>query len=160
MTLSAFVFQTFLVTKSMLANAMFSIFKMATMIFKMAVKLIIIKQIKTNLWSKLVFLRQNESRYLFMYHTERRLHSCLSYSSVEKQTGSKMADKTIKIGNSNVGIVKLDICACKMFWLFFLLNCSTWENQWCHQINHKEIYDGIQDGFQNLLILKMTIIML
>ena len=42
MTLSAFVLQTFLVTKSMLANAKFSIFKMATMIFKMAVKLFII----------------------------------------------------------------------------------------------------------------------
>ena len=39
MTLSAFVLQTFLVIKSMLANAIFSIFKMATMIFKMAVKL-------------------------------------------------------------------------------------------------------------------------
>ena len=33
-----------------------------------------------------------------MYHTERRLHSCLSYSIVEKQMGSKMADKTIKSG--------------------------------------------------------------
>ena len=55
MTLSAFVLQTFLVTKSMLANAIFSIFKMATMIFKMAVKLIIIKQIKTNVLPKLVF---------------------------------------------------------------------------------------------------------
>ena len=42
MTFSAFVLQTCLVTKSMLANAIFSIFKMATMIFKMAVKMIII----------------------------------------------------------------------------------------------------------------------
>ena len=42
MTLSAFVLQTCLATKSMLANAIFSIFKMATMIFKMAVKMIII----------------------------------------------------------------------------------------------------------------------
>ena len=33
-----------------------------------------------------------------MYHTERRLHSSLSYSSVEKQTGSKIADKTLKFG--------------------------------------------------------------
>ena len=48
MTLSAFVLQTFLVIKSMLANAIFSIFKMATMVFKMAVKLIIIQQIKAN----------------------------------------------------------------------------------------------------------------
>ena len=43
MTLSAFVPQTFLVTKSMLASENFSFFKIATMIFKMAVKLIIIK---------------------------------------------------------------------------------------------------------------------
>ena len=42
MTFSAFVLQTCLVTKLMLANAIFSIFKMATMIFKMAVKMIII----------------------------------------------------------------------------------------------------------------------
>ena len=49
MTLSEFVLQTFLVIKSMLANAIFSIFKMATMTFKMAVKLIIIPQIKANL---------------------------------------------------------------------------------------------------------------
>ena len=49
MTLSAFVFQTFLDIKSLLANAIFSIFRMATMIFKMAVKLIIIQQIKANL---------------------------------------------------------------------------------------------------------------
>ena len=55
MTLSAFVLQTFLVTKSMLANAIFYNFKMATMIFKMAVKIIIIKQIKTNVLPKLVF---------------------------------------------------------------------------------------------------------
>ena len=48
MILSVFVLQTFLVAKSMLANAIFPIFKMATMIFKMAVKLIIIKQIRTN----------------------------------------------------------------------------------------------------------------
>ena len=33
-----------------------------------------------------------------MYHTEKRLHCSLSNSSVEKQTGSKMADKTIKFG--------------------------------------------------------------
>ena len=46
MTFSAFVPQTFLIMKSMQANAIFSIFKMATMIFKMAVKLIIVKQIK------------------------------------------------------------------------------------------------------------------
>ena len=65
MTLSAFVLRTFLVTKSMLANTIFSIFKMATMIFKMAVKIIIIKQIKTNVLPKLVFLfYQNESRCL------------------------------------------------------------------------------------------------
>ena len=49
MTLSAFVIQTFLVRKSMLANVIFSIFKMATMILKMAVNLIIIKQMKANL---------------------------------------------------------------------------------------------------------------
>ena len=49
MTLSALVLQTFLITKSVLANAIISIFKMATMILKMAVKLIIIKQIKSNL---------------------------------------------------------------------------------------------------------------
>ena len=49
MTLSAFVLQTFLVTISILANGSFSIFKMATMIFKIAVKIIIIKQIKANL---------------------------------------------------------------------------------------------------------------
>ena len=42
MTFSAFVLQTCLVIKSMLANAIFSIFKMATMLFKMAVKMIII----------------------------------------------------------------------------------------------------------------------
>ena len=34
------------------------------------------------------------------------------------------------------------------------------KKQWCHLINHKEIQDGIQDGFQNLLIVKMAIIML
>ena len=54
MTLSAFVLQTFLVTKPMLAKVIFSIFKMATMIFKMAVKIIIIKQIKTNVLTKFV----------------------------------------------------------------------------------------------------------
>ena len=42
MTLSAFVLQTFLVRKSILANAIVSIFKMATMNSKMAAKLIII----------------------------------------------------------------------------------------------------------------------
>ena len=42
MTLSAYVLQTFLIMKSILANAIFSIFKMATLIFKMAAKLIII----------------------------------------------------------------------------------------------------------------------
>ena len=62
MTLSAFVLQTFLVTKSMLANAIFSIFKMATMIFKMAVKIIIIKQIKS--MTKACVFYQNQSRYL------------------------------------------------------------------------------------------------
>ena len=41
-TLSAYVLQTFLIMKSILANAIFSIFKMATLIFKMAAKLIII----------------------------------------------------------------------------------------------------------------------
>ena len=40
MTLSAYVLQTFLLMKSILANAIFSIFKMATLIFKMAVKLL------------------------------------------------------------------------------------------------------------------------
>ena len=55
MTLSAFVLQTVLVTKSMLANTIFSIIKMATIIFKMAVKIIIIKQIKTNVLPKLAF---------------------------------------------------------------------------------------------------------
>ena len=33
-----------------------------------------------------------------MYHTEVRLHSCLSYSSEENHMGSKMADKPIKFG--------------------------------------------------------------
>ena len=42
MTLSAYVLQTFLIMKSILANAIFSAFKMATLIFKMAAKLIII----------------------------------------------------------------------------------------------------------------------
>ena len=43
MTLSAYVLQTFLIMKSILANAaIFSIFKRATLIFKMAAKLIII----------------------------------------------------------------------------------------------------------------------
>ena len=42
MTLSAYVLQTFLIMKSILANVFFSIFKMATLIFKMAAKLIII----------------------------------------------------------------------------------------------------------------------
>ena len=100
MKLSAFVLQTFLVIKSMLANEIFSIFKMATMIFKMAVKLIIIQQIKVNLRPKLVFffwIKMSSDTFL-MYHTERRLHFSLSYSSVEKQTGSKMADKTMKFG--------------------------------------------------------------
>ena len=47
LTLSAFDLQTFLITKSILANAIaFFIFKMATMIFKMAAKLIIFQQIK------------------------------------------------------------------------------------------------------------------
>ena len=55
MTLSAFVLQTLLVTKPMLANAIFSIFKMTTMIFKMADKIIIIKQINTNVLTKFVF---------------------------------------------------------------------------------------------------------
>ena len=40
MKLSAYVLQTFLIMKSILANAIFSIFKMATLIFKMAVKLL------------------------------------------------------------------------------------------------------------------------
>ena len=62
MTLSAFVLQTFLVTKSMLANTIFSIFKMATMIFKMVVKIIIIKQIKKNLLPKLVFFSSPEPK--------------------------------------------------------------------------------------------------
>ena len=99
MTLSAFVLRTFLVTKSMLANTIFPIFKMATMIFKMAVKIIKNKQIKTNALPKLVFFFIKMSLDAFlMFQTERRLHSCLSYSSVEKQMGSKMADKTIKFG--------------------------------------------------------------
>ena len=47
LTLSAFVLQTFLITKSILANAIFFfIFKIAAMIFKMAAKLIIFQQIK------------------------------------------------------------------------------------------------------------------
>ena len=87
MTLSAFVLQTFLITKSMLANAIFSIFKMATMIFKMAVKIIIIKQIKVNLWPELEFFIKMSPDTFLMYHTERRLHSCLSYNSVEKANG-------------------------------------------------------------------------
>ena len=49
MTLSAFVLRTFLITKSMLANAIFFIFKMATMISKMAAKLTIFLQIKTDI---------------------------------------------------------------------------------------------------------------
>ena len=34
------------------------------------------------------------------------------------------------------------------------------KKQLCPQINHQEIQDGIQDGFQNLLISKTAIIML
>ena len=34
------------------------------------------------------------------------------------------------------------------------------KKQWYHQINHQKIQDGIQDGFQYLLIAKMAIIML
>ena len=49
MTHSAYVLQTFLVMKSILANAIFSIFKMATLIFKMAVKLTIGNQIKASI---------------------------------------------------------------------------------------------------------------
>ena len=41
LTLSAFVLQTLLITKLIIANAIFFIFKTATMIFKMAAKLII-----------------------------------------------------------------------------------------------------------------------
>ena len=46
LTRSAFVLQTLLITNSILFNAIFFIFKMATMIFKMAAKLIIFQQIK------------------------------------------------------------------------------------------------------------------
>ena len=46
LTLSAFVLQTLLIKKSIIANAIFFIFKTATMIFKMAAKLIIFQQIK------------------------------------------------------------------------------------------------------------------
>ena len=84
----------------MLAKVIFSILKMATMIFKMTVKMIINLTNKSESLTKAcVFFLIKMGPYTFlMYHTERPLNSCLSYSDVEKHTGSKMADKTTKFG--------------------------------------------------------------
>ena len=53
---------------------------------------------KSESLTKVVFLIKMGPYTFLMYHTERGLTSCLSYIDVEKHTGSKMADKTIKFG--------------------------------------------------------------
>ena len=99
MTFSAFVLLTCLVTKSMLANAIFFHFQNGYHDFQDG------RQNDPNLTNKsksltkaCVFLIKMSPYTFLMYHTERRLNSCLSYSDVEKHTVSKMADKTIKFG--------------------------------------------------------------
>ena len=99
MTRSAFVLQAFLVIKSMLANAIFFHFQDGYHDFQDC------RQTDHNSTNKsksvtkscVFWIKMSPDTFL-MYHTERRLHSSLSYSSVEKQTGSKIADKTIKFG--------------------------------------------------------------